>query len=197
MKAPVILFSHTYIGKSIAGCPGSGVFKNVSIDVRNHIIKLMKEYGLLISGYFMSITRNDSFIKVPPGTLRQQHQSMNFFTKCGQIFTNNTYEKLFETFGLVTMDDATIAPITPIGIDILRSNNDYINYYHCLEKDKGINSMIQERLTSKEINIIYSYNNGPYRFELNSSQLNHDTMLFDNFIDVNNESKNDSETELT
>jgi hypothetical protein len=147
MKAPVILFSHTYIGKSIAGCPGSGVFKNVSIDVRNHIIKLMKEYGLLISGYFMSITRNDSFIKVPPGTLRQQHQS--------------------------------------------------INYYHCLEKDKGINSMIQERLTSKEINIIYSYNNGPYRFELNSSQLNHDTMLFDNFIDVNNESKNDSETELT
>lgn len=194
MKAPVIFFSNNYLCKSIPGCPGSGVFKNTSKDVRNHIINLMKESGLLISGVFMSATKNDSYAKLPPSTLRQQQQTTNFFNKCGQIFTITTYEKLFDTFGLVTMIDTTVVPITSTAINILRNNNDYINYYHCLEKEKGINNMIQERLALKEINIVYSYNNGPYRFEPNITNAVNPIVFQNNSIDdVNDESKNSSE----
>ena len=157
----------------------------------------MKEYGLLISGCFVSATKNDSYTKLPPGTLQQQQQSMSFFTKCGPTFTITIYEKLFETFGLMIMTDATVVPITPTGINMLRVNNDYINYYRCLEKDKGINNMIQERLASKEISIVYSYKNGPYRFELNSFKNNHDSVLFNSSIEVNNESENEIGIELT
>ena len=157
----------------------------------------MKEYGLLISGCFVSATKNDSYAKLPPGTLQQQQQSMSFFIKCGPTFTITTYEKLFETFGLMTMTDATIAPITPTGINMLCVNNDYINYYHCLEKDKGINNMLKERLASKEINIVYSYKNGPYQFELNRLKNNHDSVLFNSSIEVNNESENEIGIELT
>jgi hypothetical protein len=189
MKAPVVIFSRNYLCKTIPGCSGSGVLKNVSADVRNHIIHLMVEYGLLVSGHFITTTTKkcDSFAKLPPNTLRQQQHSTSFFNKCGQMFTINNYEKLFETFGLMTMTDASIVPITQTGINLFHDNNNYVPYYHRLQKDKGVNQMIQERLALKEINIVYDYQSGPYRYQVNSSHQKYNDTLFNNLTTINNE----------
>jgi len=166
LKTPVIFFSNNYLCKSIPGCPGSGVLKNASTELRVHILDVMKVYGLITSEDYLSSTKSHSFAKVPPSVVRQNESLVKLFTMFGSSLTLNTYEKLFETFSLVTTSDASFVPITHTGIKLLLENNAYVNYYHCLDKDERVLNMIQERINLKEI-CLTSYNkNGPYRYEL-------------------------------
>ena len=166
LKTPVIFFSNNYLCKSTPGCPGSGVLKNASTELRVHILNLMKTYGLLTSDDYLSSMKSHSFVKVPPSIVRQNESLVKLFAVFGPSLTLNTYEKLFENFSLVTTSDASIVPITPAGITLLRENNAYVNYYHCLDKDERVLKMIQERLDLKEICLISDNKNGPHRYEL-------------------------------
>ncbi len=190
LKLPVIFFSINYLCKSIPGCAGSGVFKNATTDLRDDILNLMKTYGLLMSDHFLSAMKMESYVKVPPSTIRQNQHSVKLFTMFGPSFTLNIYEKLFENFGLVTASDATIVPITPTGVKLLRENNSFVNFYHCLDKDQRVLEMIQERVVLKEINLVHYYKNGPYRYELvieNGKLIN---VSLTNSNDNNNENVN-------
>ncbi|CAM4980562.1 unnamed protein product, partial [Rotaria socialis] len=132
----------------------------------NYLSKTMVHGGLLKSDNYLSITKSVSYVKLPPSTLRQNEDLLKLFNKFGPSFTLNSYEKMFEKFGLVTAADATIVPITFKGIVLLREDNAFVNFYHCLDKDEGVLKMIQERITSKEINLVHDYKDGPYRYEL-------------------------------
>ncbi|CAF3836210.1 unnamed protein product [Rotaria sp. Silwood1] len=166
LQTPVIFFSNNYLCKWTPGCPGSGVFKNTTTEFRVHVLSLMTTYGLLMVDDYLSAMKTHSFVKVPPSILRQNESLVKLFTMFGPSLTLNTYEKLYENFGLVTTSDASIVPITPIGIKLLRKNNAFVNYYHCLDKDERVLHMIQERLNLKEICLISYGKNGPYRYEL-------------------------------
>ncbi|CAF3818154.1 unnamed protein product [Rotaria sp. Silwood1] len=166
LQTPVIFFSNNYLCKWTPGCPGSGVFKNTTTEFRVHVLSLMTTYGLLMVDDYLSAMKTHSFVKVPPSILRQNESLVKLFTMFGPSLTLNTYEKLYENFGLVTTSDASIVPITPIGIKLLRKNNAFVNYYHCLDKDERVLHMIQERLNLKEICLICYGKNGPYRYEL-------------------------------
>jgi hypothetical protein len=98
----------------------------------------------------------------------------------------NNYEKLFENFGLVTASDASIVPITPIGIKLLRENNAFVNFYHCLDKEQSVLKMIQERVALKEINLVRYHKNDPYRYELINESRKHINFLSNNSSDSNN-----------
>ncbi|CAF3956652.1 unnamed protein product [Rotaria sordida] len=166
LQTPVIFFSNNYLCKSTPGCPGSGVFKNPTTELRVHVLSLMTTYGLLMDDYYLSGMKTHSFVKVPPSIIRQNESLVKLFTMFGPSLTLNTYEKLYENFGLATTSDASIVPITPIGIKLLRENNAFVNYYHCLDKDERVLHMVQERLNLKEICLISYGKNGPYRYEL-------------------------------
>jgi hypothetical protein len=191
LKAPVIFFSKNYLCKPIPGCAGSGVFKNSPTGVRDDVLNLMKTYGLLMSDHFLSATKVDSYVKVPPSVLRQDQHLVKLFTMFGPSLTLNIYEKLFENFGLITASDATIVPITPAGVKLLRENNSFVNFYHCLDKDNRVLEMIQERVTLKEINLVHYYQNGPYRYELNIENGKNINVSLNNFGDNNDENVED------
>jgi hypothetical protein len=186
LKTPVIFFSNNYVCKSIPGCAGSGVLKNASTDVRNGILNSMVKYGLLITDRFLSGTILNSYAKVPPSILQQNKDSLKLFSMFGASLTFNDYEKLFENFGLVTASDASIVPITPIGIKLLRENNAFVNFYHCLDKEQSVLKMIQERVALKEINLVRYHKNDPYRYELINESRKHINFLSNNSSDSNN-----------
>ncbi|CAF3850791.1 unnamed protein product [Adineta steineri] len=166
LKTPVLFFSNNYICKSTPGCPGSGIMKNASTELRNRILNSMTTYGLVTCDKYLSSMKLNSFVKVPPNVVRQNDTLVKLFNMFGAALTLNNYEKLFENFSLVTAANASIVPVTSTGIKLLRENNAYVNYYHCLDKDEGILNMIQERLNLKEICRISDNKNGPYRYEL-------------------------------
>lgn len=165
LKTPVIFFSNNYLCKSTPGCAGSGVLKNASTEVRVRIMDLMKVYGLVTSDDYLLSTKTNSFAKVSPSIIRQNESLVKLFTTFSPSFTLNAYEKMFETFGLVTTSNFSVVPITSTGIKLLRENNSYVNYYHCLDKDEHILNMIKERLNMKEIRLISYKMNDPYRYE--------------------------------
>ena len=196
LKTPVIFFSNNYLCKSTPGCPGSGVLKNASTELRFRILNLMKTYGLVNSDDYLSSTKSHSFVKVPPSVVRQNKSLVKLFTMFGPSFTLNMYEKLFENFSLVTTSDASLVPITAVGIKLLRENNAYVNYYHCVDKDERVLSMIQERLNLKEICLISYNKNGPHRYELIDANKKIVHILSEAVIDNYNE-RVDSGTQLT
>ena len=165
LKTPVIFFSNNYLCKSTAGCAGSGVLKNAPTDLRNHVLNLMKTYGLLMGDNYLVGAKTESFVKVPPSALRQSEPLIKLFALFDSSCTLDTYEKLFDGFGLATSSDGSPIPISPRGIKLLRENHSFVNFYHCLDKDERVLHMIQERLSLKEIKMISYFNNGPYRYE--------------------------------
>ena len=189
LRTPVIFFSNNYLCKSIPRCAGSGVLKNASTEVRGHIMDLMKVYGLVTCDVYLSSMKSNSFAKVPPNAIRQNESLIKLFTKFGTAFSLNIYEKMFETFGLVTASNCSIVPITCQGIKLLRENNSYVNYYHCLDKDEHVLNMIKERLNLKEIRLISYKINDPHRYELTDPSKN--------FIQTSSEDVNDNWDECT
>ena len=169
LRTPVIFFSNNYLCKSITGCAGSGVFKNTTVDVRNNIVQLMVDNGLLLNGHLVSGTKGESFVKVTPTNLRQKESAVHLFKKFGSVLTLKMYEKLYDTFGLITMSDGAIVTVTDEALNLLKHDDSFVNYYHCLDKDHRIAKMIEQRINAKEINLVRNFSNGPYRFEINET----------------------------
>lgn len=174
------------------GCPGSGVFKNYSSDFRNPILNMMEKDGLLKSDNYLSAMKTISYVKLPPSTLQQNQSSVKLFNMFGPSFTLNHYEKLFETFGLVKTSDATTVPLTPAAIKLLREDNSFVNFYHCLDKDGGVLKIIQERVASNEVNLVRYYKDSPYRYELIIENENILDRLLDHSNNTNNENVNNN-----
>ena len=169
LRTPVIFFSNNYLCKSTPGCAGSGVFKNTSVDVRQKVLKIMVDNGLLLVGQFLSGTKSKSFVKVTPNTLRQKETTVQTFYKFGSILTLKLYEKLYETFGLITMSNGVLLPLTPEAMKLLNHDDSFVNYYHCLDKDHLVMQMIERRMNAKEISLVRSFADGPYRYEINEN----------------------------
>lgn len=169
LRTPVIFFSNNYLCKSIPGCAGSGTFKNVSVDIRRHILQTMVDNGLLMVGHFLSGMKSESFVKVPPNSLHQKETAIQLFSKFGAAFTLKIYEKLFETFGLITMSDGLIVPVTLEALKLLNHDDSFVSYYHCLDKEHEVVKMIEQRMKSKEIILVRTFANGPYRYEINEN----------------------------
>ncbi|CAF4127646.1 unnamed protein product, partial [Adineta steineri] len=182
--------------KQEISCPGSGIMKNASTELRNRILNSMTTYGLVTCDNYLSSMKLNSFVKVPPNVVRQNDTLVKLFNMFGPALTLNSYEKLFENFSLVTAANASIVPVTPTGIKLLRENNAYVNYYHCLDKDDGILNMIQERLNLKEICRISDNKNGPYRYELVNINKNIIHILPDDVHD-NDSERIDNDAQLT
>lgn len=174
----MIFFSHNYLCKSIPGCAGSGVFKNVTTDLRDRILDKMEKDGLIKSGLYLSATRAISYVKLPPNAFRQSQSLLKLFHMLGPSLTMNIYGKMFETFGLVTASDAAIVPVAPAGVKLLRETDSFVEFYHCLDKDVAVRKMIEERIVSKELRIVRQHTNASYRYELVAKK--EDTVGFSN-----------------
>lgn len=162
----MICFSNNYLCKATPGCAGSGVFKNVLVELRNSIMDIMVRSGLLLVGQYLSGMKMDSFIKLTPNALRQNENSVKLFSKFGSDLPLNNYEKLFETFGLLTTTNNSIVPFTSSAIALLKKDDNFVTYYHCVDKEVQAQKMINERIHLNEIHFLSNFSNGVHRYEL-------------------------------
>lgn len=125
----------------------------------------MEKEGLVKSDFYLSAARTVSYVKLPPSTFRRNPHLVNLFRMLGPSLTMNIYEKMFETFGLMTASDATVVPLTSTGVQFLRENKSFVDFYHCLDKDIAVKQMIQERILANELRVVRQHRDAPCRYE--------------------------------